>query len=138
MTGTGSLKEFSFDFDTSQAMNSATGVLPIIGPFPSTLYKQVERLRFKGSMLHDPHAVDFIKEFSSVSVLTLESARITGLFLVDIIKAQKPPRYEKITLKDCDSVSPDAVQWIRSRGIQLEVKKTDMHLRGGRKLREGD
>lgn len=95
----------------------------------------VEHIQFDCDMFGDADLGMMVGRMTKLRSLAIENARITGAFLADMLKTDSC-QIQKISLRDCSMVSRDTWNWIRQRGISLEIKNSkDLAPNfGGRKL----
>jgi hypothetical protein len=60
-----------------------------------------------------------------LETLSLSASQFHGSDLVTLLKRPEN-RLKSIMLTDCENISPDTVDWARSRGIAVQVKKSQV------------
>ena len=80
-----------------------------------------EHIRFKTNLLKDSDFGNLVGTTPKLRSLIIEDAPITGAFLADLFKS-KSCRIESIALRRCTEVSSDTWDWIRARGVYVDVK----------------
>ncbi|KIV96009.1 hypothetical protein PV10_03593 [Exophiala mesophila] len=96
-------------------------------------FQNVQRLSLACQAVEDIDSGMFIEGFPELRTLKLHSAMITGVFVVDLLKAQTC-KIREITLSGCDKVSSDIVEWAAHRGVSVSITKaTEL---GSTRLRE--
>ncbi len=89
-------------------------------------------LSFQG--LEDGHVELFVEHCEDLETLELTSARVTGVFIASLLAAPKC-RLKRLALKDCEKVSPDAIDWAKNRGVQI-VRTSAESWGSGRRVRD--
>ena len=80
----------------------------------------------------DDKSVLLITGFSQkLTILDLSETDITG---VGVKQALELKSLRKLVVNDCRRIGTDAIDWARSRGIQVEYRMSD-NLSGGSKIR---
>ena len=80
-----------------------------------------EHIRFKTNLLKDSDFGKLVGTTPKLRSLIIEDAPITGAFLADLFKSDSC-RIESIGLRRCTDVSSDTWDWIRARGVYVDVK----------------
>lgn len=77
-------------------------------------------LGLKCQDLRDDDVPLFISGCPDLDILELKSAMyITGCFIIDLLKAPTC-QLRRLVLNNCDSVSPDAIEYARQKGVNVE------------------
>jgi hypothetical protein len=96
--------------------------------------KRLRHLTLRCQSLNDKHSTTFINHLPRLESLTLSVAAITGVFIMDLLKAPQS-RLKEILLQDCLAVSRDIVPWAQARNVNISIKKT-VPVGGQRRVRE--
>lgn len=96
--------------------------------------KRLRHLTLRCQSLNDNHSATFIEHLPQLENLTLSVAAITGVFIMDLLKAPQS-RLKEILLCDCLAVSRDIVPWAQARNVKITIKKT-VQIGGQRRVRE--
>lgn len=96
-------------------------------------FQNVQRLALICQAIEDIDSGFFIEGFPELRSLQLHSAMITGVFIVDLLKA-KTCKIREVSLSGCDKVSSDIVEWAAHRGVSVSITKPPES--GSRRLRE--
>lgn len=92
----------------------------------------LECLSLAGCQGCDDDAALHVTRFSpKLIALDLSETDITG---VGVKYALELKHLQKLIVNNCRKIGPDAIQWARSQGIQVEYRMLD-HLGGGKKVR---
>jgi hypothetical protein len=84
-------------------------------------------------MLSDEHVDVVVKHCQKLETVELSSPNITGVFIVGLLTAPQN-RVERLSLRDCTSVSPDTYDWAKQRGITIEWTTSEAHGGSGRRV----
>ncbi|EXJ86275.1 hypothetical protein A1O1_06645 [Capronia coronata CBS 617.96] len=90
-----------------------------------------KRVHVKGGCVEDIDHEMFLEHCPALEELCLDSAKITGVFITGLLRAN-PPKLRKITLKNCEQVSSDVVPWAKPRGVEVRLIRGGQELRGRR------
>lgn len=96
-------------------------------------FQNVQRLALTCQTIEDIDSGMFIEGFPELRTLQLHNAMITGVFIVDLLKAETC-KIREVTLSGCDKVSSDIVEWAADRGVSVSITKPPES--GSRRLRE--
>ncbi|EXJ76843.1 hypothetical protein A1O3_10488 [Capronia epimyces CBS 606.96] len=134
-----------FVHDAGQTAKAATvedfRILLRTGSLPSLLFqtawsKGFRRVHVTGSCVDDASYKVFLEYCPALEELSLDGARITGLFIGDFLRA-RPPKLRKITLRNCNNVPNDVVAWAKHLGVEVDMTRS-VQESGGRRVRYGD
>ena len=89
----------------------------------------------RGVSIKDEHSRVLLDHCPDLEEFMISNARITGVFLADLIKAPNSRIYQ-IIVENCDKVSRDIVPWAKERGVGIDYIAPALES-GGRRLREG-
>lgn len=84
--------------------------------------KRLRHLTFGCQNLKDVHSTTFIERIPQLETLTLRDAAITGVFIMDLLKAPTC-RLREIHLRACPNISRDVVPWAKARGVNITMRK---------------
>lgn len=96
----------------------------------------LKRVHIKGDCIYDDSYKVFLEHCPALEELCLDGAKVTGLFVSDMIRAN-PAKLRKIVLRNCDKVSGDVVSWAKDLGVEVELIRGGQEPRG-RRVRYGD
>lgn len=99
-------------FNLGGRMN-ATPDIPVEQEFPKS--ESVEELSLALLHLKDDRAMDIVELYPNLRRLDMSGTKITGVAVKDFVKRG----IIKMKLDECDSISPDAVEWARGKGIEI-------------------
>ncbi|KAK5055176.1 hypothetical protein LTR84_012925 [Exophiala bonariae] len=109
----------------------ADTVLQLLG---SGSARKLRLLKLDGCQwLKDNHSGIFTTHLPELEDLTLGAAAITGVFIMDLIKAPRS-RLKKVQLTNCNAVSGDIKPWAQGHGVNLTIKKPG--ITNGQRVRE--
>lgn len=107
---------------------------PVLQLLGSGSARKVRLLKLEGCQwLKDSHSTILTSHVPRLENLTLRAAAITGVFIMDLIKAPHS-RLSKVLLTDCTAVSSDIIPWARARNVNLTIKRTDVN--NGQRIRD--
>ncbi len=109
------VRTFAAEFSHCQPFNQA-GV-----DFLFNHCSNFEHMSFRSPLLVDSDYGKIVGTTPKLRSLIIESAQITGAFLADLFKADTC-QIESISLRGCSKVSSDTWDWIRQRGVLLDVR----------------
>lgn len=92
---------------------NATHEVPAEQEFPTSA--TVEELSLALLLLNDKHAMKIVDLYPKVRRLDMSGTNITGVAVKEFIN--KGITFLK--LDECAQVSPDAVEWARSKGVEV-------------------
>lgn len=78
--------------------------------------------------------MDSIVWFEKLETISLVASPIHGADLIELLK-RPTNRLRQITLTDCENVSLDTIEWARSRGVKMHVKKSQVVSGSERRVR---
>jgi hypothetical protein len=78
--------------------------------------------------------IDSLVSFENLETVSLVASPIHGANLIELLK-RPTNRLRQITLTDCENVSSDTIEWARSRGVTMHVKKSQAVLGSERRFR---
>ena len=78
--------------------------------------KTVEELSLAGLMLSESGLINAVNQYPNLRVLNVSSTAVTGVAVKHFVKQG----IEYLKLNECPVLSTDAVDWARSRGVQVE------------------
>ena len=92
-------------------------------------------IRIKSALLGDSDFCRLVGQTPKLRSLIVEGAQITGAFLADLLRADSC-RVESISLRSCSRVSSDTWDWMRQRGVLVDVRNSSegRPTDGGRRL----
>ena len=83
--------------------------------------------------LNDDDTDSFVNKFPKLKSLRLRQAAITGVFVGSLLR-KEGSKIEYIMLEDCPKVSPDVVEFAKTRGVTVEIKNE--YSEDGKKVRQ--
>lgn len=94
-----------------------------------------EHVHFKTPLQGDPDFGKLVGKTPKLRSLIIEDAQITGAFLADLLKAESC-HVESVSLRGCSNVSSDTWDWMRQRGVIVDIENTSEshHMYGGRRV----
>ena len=78
--------------------------------------------------------IDSLGWLENLEIVSLVASPIHGADLIELLK-RPTNRLRQITLTDCENVSSDTIEWARSRGVKVHVKKSQAVLGSERRVR---
>jgi hypothetical protein len=99
--------------------------------------RELTFLRIWSATLYDGHVDVLVEHCQKLETVELSSPNITGVFIVGLLTAPQS-RVERLSLRDCTSVSPDTYDWANQRGIIIERTTTEAYGGSGRRVRALD
>lgn len=96
--------------------------------------KALEALSFPRCVGLDDEGADIIASAKLVKLRTVDltAADVTGIGVKALVQGLS---LETLVLNDCRNVSPDAVEWARSKGVTVKYRMNSGNTKGGRKVR---
>ena len=85
----------------------------------------VRELAWGGVQREEDVTLPLLDRFEELETLSLLASRFHGSDLMTLLKRTEN-RLKSIMLTDCENISPDTVDWARSRGVAVQVKKSQV------------
>ena len=121
------------DLDLNTDVTSPLGWESFLRGLRSGALRELTFLRIWSAMLHDGDVDVLVEHCQKLETVELSSPNITGVFIVGLLTAPQS-RVERLSLRDCTSVSPDTYDWAGQRGIIIERTTTEAYGGSGRRV----
>jgi F-box/TPR repeat protein Pof3 len=105
----GNLKTLNLGFRIAESMD-----VPVTDEYPSS--NTVEELSLAGSQLREERIIDVVNLYPKLSKLNVSSTKITGVAVKHFVSAG----IKWLKLNECSEISPDAIQYARGKGVEVE------------------
>jgi hypothetical protein len=125
------------DLDLNVDVTSDFSWLLFLHCLRSGALRELTFLRLWSAELYDEHVGVLVEHCQKLEILGLSSPNITGVFIVGLLTAPQN-RVERLSLRDCTSVSPDTDHWAKQRGITIERTTSEAYGGSGRRVRALD
>jgi hypothetical protein len=125
------------DVDLNVDVTSHLSWLLFLRCLRSGALRELTFLRLWSAVLYDEHVDVLVEHCQKLETVGLSSPNITGVFIVGLLTAPQS-RVERLSLRDCTSVSPDTDHWAKQRGITIERTTSEAYGGSGRRVHTVD
>lgn len=94
--------------------------LKTLGEGQRKALRKVERLSIGSPGLDDDCLKPIVETFTNLAILDAAGSKITGVTVKGLVTGCQHLR--RLVLNDCQEIYPDAIQWARGQGIEVECK----------------